>query len=66
MWVPCGFTIRLLYIRSSPLATPLQITNSVDWFRLLWDLSLSASPSLYGFIAWYPRQTREVMVSPSS
>ena len=49
--------------RPSFLSTLSLMIASVNWIRLLWDLSLLVAPSLHRFIAWYSRQTHGVMAS---
>ena len=49
--------------RPSFLLTLSLMIASVNWIRLLWDLSLLVGPSLHRSVAWYSRRTRGVMAS---
>ena len=53
-------------IRPSLLATLSLMIASVNWICMLWDLSLSAAPSLHRSVAWYSSRTRGVTASSSS
>ena len=52
--------------KPSILVTPSLMTTSVNWIRLLWDLSLSVALSLHRSVTWYSRRTCGVTASPSS